>query len=149
MRQIQGIHLDTLNWLYANLHLPGMSDKKYDELQKYLAEGQYHAGASKSDKYVLRQLAKNFQYDPATAVIYYIDKKGQKRIVIRGDDEKRRIFNECHGSPFGGHAGRDNTIFKIKERYYWPGFYSETAEMVSWLCDTFFNAFVFICFYTA
>ena len=54
LRQIQGIHLDTLNWLYANLHLPGMNDQKYDELQKYLAEGQYHAGASKSDKYVLR-----------------------------------------------------------------------------------------------
>ena len=51
-----------------------MNYQKYDELQKYLAEGQYHAGASKSDKYVLRRLAKNFQYDPATADIYYIDK---------------------------------------------------------------------------
>ena len=25
-----------------NLHLPGRNDQKYDELQKYLAEGQYH-----------------------------------------------------------------------------------------------------------
>jgi hypothetical protein len=76
-------------------------------------------------------MAKKFEYDRVTNTIYRVDKKDKKsKIVIRGDDEKKRIFEECHDSPFGGHAGRDNTIFKIKERYYWPGFYTETTEMV-------------------
>lgn len=109
-----------------------MNEHKYDELKQYLAKGKYREGATKQDKYVLRRFAKNFEYDPGTGVIYYVDRKEKKRrIVIRGDDEKQRIFTECHNSPCGGHAGRDNTVFKIKERYYWPGFYAETVEMVS------------------
>ena len=108
-----------------------MNEQKYDELKSYLTNGRYRDGASKSDKYVLRRMAKNFEYDPVKTVIYHVDKKDKKkRILIRGDEEKNRIFKERHDSPFGGHAGRDNTIFKIKERYYWPGFYAETTEMV-------------------
>ena len=109
-----------------------MNEQKYDELKIYLTNGQYRDGASKTDKYVLRRMAKNFEYDPVKTVIYHVDKKEKKkRIVIRGEDEQMRIFKECHDSPCGGQAGRDNTIFKIKERYYWPGFYAETTEMVS------------------
>ena len=58
--------------------------------------------------------------------LYFIGKKDQRerRIVIKGEDEKRRIFAECHNSLCGGHAGRD------KERYYWPRFYADTVTTV-------------------
>jgi len=34
-------------------------------------------------------------------------------------------------SSFAGHAGRDNTIQKTKDRFYWPDDYKKTVEMVS------------------
>ena len=52
-----------------------------------------------------------------------------KRLVIK-EDEKSRVFEECHSADFSGHAGRDNTIRKIKQRYYWPDYYKDTVEMV-------------------
>ena len=40
------------------------------------------------------------------------------RLVIK-EEEKLRVFQACHSSDFGGYAGRDNTIQKIKDRYNW------------------------------
>ena len=44
--------------------------------------------------------------------------------MIKGDEEKERVFQECHLNA-GGHKGRDATIGKVKERYYWPNYYKE------------------------
>ena len=47
------------------------------------------------------------------------------------EEEKVQIFQECHQSPgFAGHNGRDRTIQRIKEKYYWPAYYKDTVEMV-------------------
>ena len=42
-----------------------------------------------------------------------------------------RVFQECHTAAYGGHVGRENTLVNIKQRYFWPGFYKGTIEMVS------------------
>ena len=41
---------------------------------------------------------------------------------------------------FSGHAGGDNTLRKIKERFYWPDYYKDTMEMVSYKFYLFGNA---------
>ena len=51
-----------------------------------------------------------------------------RRLVIT-EEEKARVFEECHSAPFSRHAGRDNTLRKIKERFYWPDYYKDTMEM--------------------
>ena len=56
--------------------------------------------------------------------------------------KRQRGFEECYYSPFAGHAGRDNTMQKIKERYYWPSYYKGTVEMVSLIKYTDVGAFV-------
>ena len=94
-----------------------MDSIKYEELKTYLSEGKYRDGIAKTEKYSLRRLAKDFELDRGSNVLYYVkgdDKK--RRIVINGKQEKEKIFLECHNSPIGGHSGRDNTIFKIKEK---------------------------------
>ena len=45
-----------------------------------------------------------------------------RRLVIT-EEEKARVFEECHSAPFSGHAGRDNTLRKIKEGFYWPDYH--------------------------
>ena len=35
--------------------------------------------------------------------------------------QKSRVFEQCHFADFSDHAGRDNTIRKVKQRYYWQG----------------------------
>ena len=52
--------------------------------------------------------------------------------LLSPEEEKARVFEECHSTPFSGHVGRDNTIRKIKEWFYWPDYYKETIEMVSY-----------------
>ena len=83
---------------------------------------------------MLRRLSKQFTFDVQSGSLFYVDRGNDgstfKRMVIQ-EQEKAKVLEECHSSPFAGHAGRDNTIQKIKERYYWPSYYKDTVEMVS------------------
>ena len=55
-----------------------------------------------------------------------------RRLVIT---EEERVFEECHYA-----AVRDNTLRKIKKRFYWPDYYKDTMEMVSYKFYLFANA---------
>lgn len=111
-----------------------MDSTRYANIVQYLRNNDYPEGATKQEKLVLRRFAKKFTFDAASNALFYLDKNQDgatfRRMVIR-EDEKLRVFHECHSSNFAGHAGRDNTIQKIKERYYWPEYYKDTVEMVS------------------
>ena len=54
-----------------------------------------------------------------------------RRLIVITEEEKARVLEECHSAPFSGHAGRNNTLWKLKERFYWPGYYKDTMEMAS------------------
>lgn len=111
-----------------------MDATKYSNLVHYLRDKEYPEGASKHEKGVLRRLSKQFTFDVQSGSLFYVDRGNDgltfNRMVIQ-EEEKTRVFDECHSSPFAGHAGRDNTIQKIKERYYWPSYYKDTVELVS------------------
>ena len=62
-----------------------------------------------------------------------------RRLVIT-EEEKARVFEKSHSAPFSGHAGRDNALRKIKERFYWPDYHKDTMEMVSYKFYLFANA---------
>ena len=49
------------------------------------------------------------------------DGTDRDRLVVKRS-EADRIFLECHLTA-GGHRGRDATVGKVKQRYYWPNFY--------------------------
>ena len=53
---------------------------------------------------------------------------------------KRGVFEECHLAPFSRHAVLDNTLTQIKEWFYWPDYYKDTIEMVSYKLYLFANA---------
>ena len=95
----------------------------------------YPEGFTKQDKITLRKFAKKFEYDSKLESLFYVAKEKDgtalRRLVIT-EEEKARVFEECHSAPFSGHAGRDNTLRKMKMWFYWPDYDKDTMEMVSY-----------------
>ena len=113
-----------------------MDSAKYRNLFQYLKNKVYLEGFTKQDKTTLRKFAKKFEYDSKLESLFYVAKEKDgtalRRLVI-AEEDKARVFEECHSATFSGHAGRDNTMRKSKEGFYWPelsllaGFYSRHA----------------------
>ena len=110
-----------------------MEESRYQALFDYLSRQEYPPDYSKTQKYVLRRASKS--YTVKGNHLFYTGcsrKNVRPRHVLKGTEEVERVFLECHLSA-GGHRGRDCTIGKIKERYYWPNFYKNIEERVSLL----------------
>ena len=120
-----------------------MDSDRYRNLFKYLKKKVYPEGFTKQDKTTLRKFAKKFEYDSKLESLFYVAKEEDgtalRRLVIT-EEEKARVFEECNPTPFSGHAGLDNTLTQIKERFYWPDYYKDTIEMVSYKLYLFANA---------
>ena len=98
-----------------------MDSAKYRNILEHVKGQNYPEGFSKNEKLILRKFCKNFEYDDQTDCLFYNDKRRDgstlKRLVIK-EDEKSRVFEECHSADFSGHASRGNNIRKIKQCYY-------------------------------
>ena len=98
-----------------------MDSAKYRNLFQYLKNRVYLEGFTKQDKTTLRKFAKKFEYDSKLESLFYVAKEKDgtalRRLVI-AEEDKARVFEECHSAPFSGHTGRDNTLRKIKEGFY-------------------------------
>ena len=120
-----------------------MASAKYRNLFQYLKKRAYPEGFTKQDKTTLRKFAKKFEYDSKLESLFYVAKEKDgtalRRLVIT-EEEKARVFEECHSAPSSGHAVPDNTLRKIKKRFYWPDYYKDTMEMVSYKFYVFANA---------
>ena len=112
-----------------------MDEEPYRAVFNYLKKKEYPSGYDKSQKYVLRRSSKTFVVDGEQ--LFYVDRRPDgstfNRLVLRGRSESERVFMECHLTA-GGHRGRDATMNKIKERYYWPNYYKEVEEKVQNWC---------------
>ena len=120
-----------------------MASAKYRNLFQYLKKRAYPEGFTKQDKTTLRKFAKKFEYDSKLESLFCVakekDSTALRRLVIT-EEEKARVFKECHSAPFSGHVVRDNTLRKIKERFYWSDYSKDTMEMVSYKLYLFANA---------
>ena len=108
-----------------------MEEEQYQAIFNYVKKKEYPLECTKSQKYVLRRSCKSYVVDGEQ--LFYVDYRPDgstfNRLVLRGRDEIERVFLECHLTA-GGHKGRDATLRKIKERYYWPNYYKEVEEKV-------------------
>ena len=87
-----------------------MASAKYRNLFQYLNKKAYPEGFTKQ-KNDSAKFAKKFEYDSESPC----SRLPRRRMAQRFDElfteeEKARVFEECHSAPFSGHAGRDNTF---------------------------------------
>ena len=148
----------------------GLTAIEYEQLYEYAAFHWYPTGSSKNQRRIIRRRClEHFQAEDG--VLYYSsvgtskvsqmasDSPDRKwKIVVRSEEERRRIMESCHSSPhgrccmvgiilyylwdviqkpfvsLGGHFGRDKTYEKITSRFYWPEMAKEVREYVA-SCD--------------
>ena len=83
-----------------------MVSAKYRNLFQYLKKKAYPTLQSK--KTTLRKFAKKFECDSKLESLFYVAKEKDgtalQRLVIT-EEEKARVFEECHSASFSGHAG--------------------------------------------
>ena len=82
-----------------------MDSAKYRNLVQYLKKKVYPKGFTRQDKKTLRKFAKKFEYD--SKLEFYVAKEEDGtalRPLVITEEEKVRVFEECHSAPFSGHA---------------------------------------------
>ena len=83
----------------------GLTAIEYDQLNEYAAFHRYPTGSSKNQRRIIRRRClENFRAEDG--VLYYSqlasDSPDRKwKIVVRSEEERRRIMESCHSSPHG------------------------------------------------
>ncbi|KAF1323729.1 Pol protein, partial [Globisporangium splendens] len=65
-------------------------------------------------------------------LLYYAVEQGDTARVVVPNDEglRHRLLYEYHGSPSGGHLGREKTFLSLSRDYYWPRMYKWVRKYV-------------------
>ena len=92
-----------------------MASAKYGNLFQYLKKKAYPEGFTKqkNDSAKICQKVRVW-LESLSYVAKKKDGTALRRLVIT-EEEKARVFEECHAAPFSGHAGRDTVKTRIRE----------------------------------
>nr|XP_022336773.1 NIF3-like protein 1 isoform X1 [Crassostrea virginica] len=90
----------------------------FDDMYGFLKFKRFPSPYSKNQKDVLRRRSKKFKIGDDDTL--YFNSDGKELIVVRNSSLYHKIFEECHSTETGAHLGRDKTMSRVRERYYWP-----------------------------
>ncbi|KAL5471089.1 hypothetical protein EMCRGX_G029165 [Ephydatia muelleri] len=103
-----------------------MEQREYDMLLAFCCDCKYPPECSKNEKDCIRRKAKNFIVKEG--LLFYRDKDNKEYRVVT-ESEKHKVLEGCHSAELGGgHFGRDKTLVKISERFYWLGMVNDVKE---------------------
>ncbi|XP_044132418.1 WD repeat and HMG-box DNA-binding protein 1 isoform X1 [Bufo gargarizans] len=98
-------------------------EKKYEEIFQFLSVGDYPSGYNKSQRQCFRN-----------STAKYTIKEGKLfaggKTVLKCKEEARRIFDEVHSAPIGGHSGIKKTRLAISSQFFWHGM---TKDIENWI----------------
>lgn len=117
------------------IHKPGRSNQNADALSRItiakvdISPQEILTNQKKDDalKEIERTLAQYEKDDQG--YLYYIDNKNRRRLIVPKDN-RMKIIEAYHDTPFGGHQGIDRTTDIIKERYYWKNMAKDIENYV-------------------
>ena len=67
--------------------------------------------------------------------IWYEGQKPNRYQILVPRDLRVTVLQHCHDSSVGGHFGLKKTLGKVRQKYYWPDFYTYVEQYVK-SCDT-------------
>ncbi|CEP13208.1 hypothetical protein [Parasitella parasitica] len=108
----------------------GMKLDLYKALSDYLIGWKYPAGYSADQRKALRHQARRYHVDKQG--ILYKNGSGEcvdRRVVVHQKDVLR-VLQECHDHVLAGHQGVGPTYQRVKQKYYWPGYYDTVRAYV-------------------
>lgn len=117
--------------IYSNSD--GMDDKEYFGLINFILQWVYPVNATEAERKAIKNKALSFEVDQG---VLYKKAPGtfMKRRVLRCT-EVVSVLKNSHDHLLAGHAGIKRTFDKIKEQYYWSGYY-DTIQRYVLSCKT-------------
>ena len=89
---------------------------------------------SPNDKKHILQASKYFKEHEG--ILYYKKKSDDEpRLVIKADENLRKVLEEGHAGTNGGHFGGEATRKKLERNFYWPRMGAMIDEFVK-TCET-------------
>ena len=70
-----------------------------------------------------------YSYRPDAEVDELLGDDDAWKLVVPSE-HRMEVLRECHDDPTAGHMGREKTFARIARSYYWPRFYTDTADYV-------------------
>uniref|UniRef100_H9GCB6 Gypsy retrotransposon integrase-like protein 1 n=1 Tax=Anolis carolinensis TaxID=28377 RepID=H9GCB6_ANOCA len=100
------------------------------QISYYKLTGGYHPTTLASERSGIRRAAKKFVFKDNK--LFYVGKnKGQMRLVILSNEEKRNVLENCHENHEGGHHDISRTLTLVESQYYWTSITSDVKQWVS------------------
>ena len=65
--------------------------------------------------------------------LYYRDSDGKPKLCL-GRSDVKGVLQEFHEGAIGGHFGRDITVARVREQFWWPTIWKDVADHVK-TCD--------------
>ena len=129
-----------------------MEQDCYNRLFKYISTGEKPGNMEKREVDSLCRRSKSFLV--RDGLLYYIDKRRHASLQVSWSasevasdmdsvfflqvittSQKEQVLEGCHSQGLGGgHFGRDKTLAKLSERYYWVGMVDDVKEFCR-TCD--------------
>jgi hypothetical protein len=113
------------------------TDDKYGPMVKYLATRIKPLGVSDEQFSTLIEQSHNYYLDPKDKLLKikteWKDPEKEDEVItyyrlVVPLALRQQYMRELHESVFAGHLGRQRTIIKVTERYWWPNMIKEIKE---------------------
>jgi hypothetical protein len=105
-------------------------DEWYGDVYRFLEHQSFAPQHNAVTRRRIRQRAMRFLI--RNDKLFYRDKNGPKLCIRR--QEVDAILTEYHDGPIGGHFGREITIARIRQDFWWPSLWKDVATFVK-TCD--------------
>ncbi|CAG2208000.1 MMAB [Mytilus edulis] len=104
-----------------------MEESEYEDIFNYTNFQEYRIGLTENQKRKIRNRVRDFMVK--NGQLYYIKDTPDERLVIT-KDKKDSIIKLCHVGTGPSHLGRNKTISKISDSYYWLGIVKDVTDFV-------------------
>lgn len=134
----EGREDDHIDIQLEKLNLEQRLDKEFSMLIAYLERAELPTDAHQAER--IKRLSTDFALDNNHSLVYLVPPTRNntninacKRLVIPSS-LRAQYLTMFHDSPLAGHLGYIKTLFKLQQRYYWPGM---SVQVLNWIksCD--------------